>query len=208
MATAAAKPKADLDAAAPAGKGKKKLILALVLALVLAGAGGGFVVWKQKKAAAAAEAAAAAAEEEGDENTDEEGSTAKSAKASHHSVPIFVPLDPFVVNLADKGTDRYAQIAVTFEIEDAKFADQLKLYMPAIRSNILLILAHKTADELLERTGKEALANEIMKEALRPLGLEAEDPPHEGEKNKSKRKGKAKTPSPITKVHFANFIIQ
>lgn len=203
MATAAAKPNADLAAAAPAGKGKKKLILALIVILVLAGAGGGFVVWKLKQAAAEA---AAAAEEEGDESTDEEGSTAKGAKKSDHNIPTFVPLDPFVVNLADKGTDRYAQIAVTFEIDDPKFADQLKQYMPAIRSNILLVLAHKTADELLERTGKEALANEIMKEALRPLGLEAEA--SNSEKKMNKGKGKTKTPSPITKVHFANFIIQ
>lgn len=203
MATAA-KPKADADAAAPAGapvaagKGKKKLILILAIVLLLAGAGGGgMVFWMKKKAAAAA--AAAEAEDEGEEHV----SAAKTDEHKHSGPPTFVPLDPFVVNLADKGSDRYAQIAVTLQIDDAKFADQLKLYMPAIRNNILMVIAHKTADELLARTGKEALANEIMEEAIRPMNLQ----PEEGQ-GKGKGKSKSKPHNPITNVHFANFIIQ
>ena len=46
--------------------------------------------------------------------------------------------------------------------------------MPAIRNAILMILAHKSAAELLERTGKEALAAEIMRESVRPMGIEIE----------------------------------
>ncbi len=203
MATAAAaKPKADVEATAPApaapaaGKGKKKLLLILALVVVLlAGVGGGMVYWMKKNAAAAA--AAAAADDEGDDH----GGAAKAQEHKPSGPPTFVALDPFVVNLADKGSDRYAQIAVTLQIDDTKFADQLKLYMPAIRNNILMVIAHKTADELLARTGKEALANEIMEEAIRPMNLA----PEEGQ---GKGKGKGKPHNPISKVHFANFIIQ
>jgi hypothetical protein len=53
---------------------------------------------------------------------------------------VFVPLDPFTVNLADRDAERYAQIGVTLEIEDAKVGDQIKAYMPAIRNNILMAM--------------------------------------------------------------------
>jgi len=85
--------------------------------------------------------------------------------------PTFVPLDPFVVNLADRDADRYAQIGMTLEVEDAKFAESMKGYMPAIRNGILMILAHKTAGELLTREGKEQLAEEVAREAVRPMGI-------------------------------------
>jgi flagellar FliL protein len=48
--------------------------------------------------------------------------------------------------------------ALTLEIDDPKTGDQLKTYMPAIRNNILMLLAHKTAGELLTREGKLKLA--------------------------------------------------
>ena len=51
-------------------------------------------------------------------------------------------------------------------------ADQLKAYMPAIRNGVLMVLASKTSQELLTRKGKEKLADEIMREAVRPLGIE------------------------------------
>lgn len=196
MATAAAKPAKTDTVAAPAdaaavpvkGKGKKKLIIILAAVLLLLGAAGGGAAYFMKKKAAAA---AAAAEADGGEPAQEE----QEAKSS--GPPTFVPLDPFVVNLADKGADRYAQIAVTFQIDDPKFAEQLKLYMPAIRNSILMILAHKTSDELLDRAGKEALAAEIMAEAVRPMHL-SHDTGKAGEKPQN----------PIRKVHFANFIIQ
>jgi flagellar FliL protein len=39
---------------------------------------------------------------------------------------VFVPLEPFTVNLADREAERYAQIGMTLEIEDAKVGDQIK----------------------------------------------------------------------------------
>jgi flagellar FliL protein len=221
--SAAAAPGAEVAAAAPPAKGKKKLIIiiAAVLLLALAG-GGGAVFYMKKKAAAAAEAA----EAEGD--GEDAGAHGKKKDAKHDAahVPTFLPLEPFVVNLADKETDRYAQIGITLEIEDAKFADQLKAYMPAIRNGILMVLAHKTSAELLERKGKEALAAEIMRETVRPLGIELDAPEAEPRaaanddaadeadaetpKPKKKRKKVAKpaVESPVKHVHFSNFILQ
>ena len=44
--------------------------------------------------------------------------------------------------------------------------------MPAIATPILMVLANKTSKELLDREGKEQLAQEIMREAVRPMGIE------------------------------------
>lgn len=206
MSAAAA---AGAEVAAAPAKGKKKLIIIIAAVLLLAGVGGGGAVFMMKKKAAEA---AAAAEAEG-----EDGAPAAHKKDSHKAAgapPAFLPLEPFVVNLADKETDRYAQIGITLEIDDPKTADQLKAYMPAIRNGILMVLAHKTSAELLERKGKEALAAEIMRETVRPLGIEIEEPEAEAaddDEDKPKKKRKKKAPAadnPVKHVHFSNFIIQ
>jgi flagellar FliL protein len=121
--------------------------------------------------------------------------------------PTFVPLDPFVVNLADRDADRYAQIGMTLEVEDAKFAESMKGYMPAIRNGILMILAHKTAGELLTREGKEQLAEEVAREAVRPMGIIIEDE-EEYVDSKGRKKRRPPVYNPVQKVHFSNFIIQ
>lgn len=206
MSAAAAAPDAT---DAPKKKGSKKLIIIIaVVVLLLAGGGGAFFVM-QKNAAAAAAAAAA-----------EEGEDAPSGKpaAAHakdpKAVPTFLPLDPFVVNLADRDQDRFAQIGITLQVDDAKVADQLKAYMPAIRNGVLMILAQKTSTELLERAGKEKLANEIMRESVRPLGIEIEDEEAADEEKadakpgKKKKKKKAAEHNPVEQVHFSSFIIQ
>ncbi len=223
--SAAAAPGAEAAVDAPPPKGKKKLIIiiAAVLLLAIAG-GGGAVFYMKKKAAAAAEAAEADGEDAGGH-----GKAKHDAKHDAAHPPTFLPLEPFVVNLADKETDRYAQIGITLEIEDAKIADQLKAYMPAIRNGILMVLAHKTSAELLERKGKEALAAEIMRETVRPLGIEVSEPEAEPEaaakeeapkedadaegdapkaKKKKKKAAKPVVENPVKHVHFSNFIIQ
>ena len=199
---------------APPKKSKKKLIIIIAAAaLVLGGAGGGGYYFLVKKGADAA-AAAAAEEEEGDDAAPAKKVAHKAAKHSHRTPPTYVPLDPFVVNLADKDADRFAQIGVTLQVDDTKFADEMKTYMPAIRNGILMVLAHKTSTELLQRSGKQALADEIMREAARPMGIEinaddeaGDEEPAKPGKKKSKKKSKP-VHNPITSVHYSNFIIQ
>ena len=198
MATApAAEP-----AAAPKGGGSKKLIiiLAAVLVLVLVGGGAAFMLLKKKPPAEDGE--------DGAEATEAPAPKAHAKKSDHP--PTFVPLDPFTVNLADKDVDRFAQIGVTLQVEDPKFADQIKAYMPAIRSNVLMVLAHKTAVELLTREGKEKLAKDIMRESVRPMGIELDDDDeHEAaDAPKKKKKKKAHVENPISQVLFSNFIVQ
>ncbi len=113
MSNAAA---ANANEAAPPPKSKKTLIIIIAAVVVLALVGVGAMLMLKKKPAAA----------DGDE---EEGAPAKPAAAVKHdpkAVPTFVPLDMFVVNLADKEAERYAQVGMTLEIGDAKLGDLAK----------------------------------------------------------------------------------
>ncbi|WP_046115789.1 flagellar basal body-associated FliL family protein [Aquincola tertiaricarbonis] len=196
---------AATDAAPAPKKGNKKLIIiiASVLLLVLGGGAAAFFLLKKPHAEA----------EEGEEAA---APAPKAEKKVQHSLdpknaPTFVPLDPFTVNLADRDAERYAQIGITLEVDDPKLPDALKAYMPAIRNNILLLLAQKTAAQLLDREGKEKLAEQIRREASRALGYEIDEEDDEAadeDKPKKKKKKRAQQVLPISAVHFSNFIIQ
>jgi flagellar FliL protein len=183
-----------VEAAVPAKPGKKKkfLIILLVTLLLLAVAGGAALFLMKKKAAAEEEA-----DSDGDGTTQSQahGPVVRDPKV----VPVFVPLDTFTVNLADRETDRYAQIGISLELDDSNTGDRIKLFMPAIRNNILMVLAHKRSSDLLERSGKEQLAAEVLRETERALGIE---PAVAGAKPAED------TPHPVRAVHFSNFIIQ
>ena len=214
--------------AVPVKRGNKKLMIygAAGLVLAIAIAGGAIVYIKQR----AAHAAAAAGDDDG-----VAGDHAAAPKVDPKNAPVYLPLDPFVVNLADKEADRYAQIGVTFELSQGSSAEELKAYMPSIRNAVLLILANKTSRDLIDRAGKEQLAQEILREAVRPMGIEIAAPEPidkaassadisgahsaaasasasasasvESSKAKPKPKRMAQK-NPIHLVHFSSFIIQ
>ncbi len=206
MSTAAAAP----EAAAPP-KGKKKLLMIIIAAVLLVVvAGGGAAVMLMKKKAHA---------EEGEDGAETEQAAPAKAVVKHDpkAVPTFVPLDPFTVNLADRDAERYAQVGITLEVGDPKVGDQIKAYMPAIRNNILMALAEKTATQLMDREGKARLAEQVKRETSRAMGYEVEEPEapaaaddEDSQKAKPKKKKKkaAAPPLPVTGVHFSNFIIQ
>jgi flagellar protein FliL len=193
---------AAVEAPAPK-KGNKKLIVigaAAAVLLVLLGVVAMLLLKKPKNA--------------DDEGADSPAPTAKAAaQRDPKAVPVFVPLDSFTVNLADREAERYAQVGITLEVDDAKVGEQIKVYMPAIRNNILMALAEKTAGELMDREGKNKLAEKIRRETSRALGYEVEEPEdaeaeeEDKPKKKSKRR-KAEVVLPVTAVHFSNFIIQ
>ena len=194
MATA---PEASADDKAPAKKSKKLVIIigALVAVLALGGAGFYFLVLKPRAAAAAAE---------------EDGGEAPKAAAhdSHATPPAYLPMDNMVVNLADPGGDRVAQVGVTLVVADSKASDQVKAYLPTIRSGVLMLISQRTATELLTPEGKEALTKAIYREASLPFGGSAEEEPVEEEGSKKKKKKAAHAEYPVTGVLFSSFIIQ
>ena len=197
-----------------AKKGKAKLMIIIAAVLVVLLLVGGAAMFLLKKKAATAE---------GSEDSTPVAAH-KTSKVDPKHPPIFVPLDAFVVNLSDKEADRYAQIGITLEVEGTEFAEQMKAYMPSIRNGILMILAHKSSQELLERTGKEKLAGQIQREVGRTMGLDIEEPEAESDqatgsdgeepketvkpKSKAKKRKAAAEANPVHQVLFSNFIIQ
>jgi flagellar FliL protein len=198
MATAPAAPAANAaeDTAAPAPKagGKKKLLIMIGAALLLVlavGGGAAFYVIKQRQAAAAAAAA---------EGGEVQEAKPKKKKDDKKAAPVFLPLEIFTVNLADREAERYAQVGVTLELADSHVSDLLKAYMPAIRNDILMLLAHKRAEELQDKDGKLELAREIKHAASKPL---------EGDEHDADAKhDDAADEEPVRAVHFSAFIIQ
>jgi flagellar FliL protein len=197
-----------VDARPPSGQGKKKLILIAggVLLLLLLIGGAALFMLRQQSAHADADA--------------EDGADApvKSARADAKAAPVFVPLDLFTVNLADRDAERYAQIGMTLELTDPKVAEQMKVFMPAIRNHILMAIADRTAAQLMDREGKRSLALEVRRETSRALGYEVaeadgDEPVSEkagqGE-GKPRRKARRDPDAglPVKAVHFNNFIIQ
>ena len=186
---------ANNTAAAPAAaKSKKLIVIGAVLALlVVAGAGAAWFFSSRSHA-------------------EEEDGAAPARKESAKVVPTFLPMENMVVNLADPGGDRFAQIGITLEVSDAKTAEQIKQYLPSIRSGILLLASQRTSEELLQREGKEKLAADILREVSRPLGYtvpsakarseaQDEDPEDRAARRKADR-------NPVQRVLFSSFIIQ
>ncbi|WP_290873312.1 flagellar basal body-associated FliL family protein [Aquabacterium sp.] len=200
-------------------KGNKKLIIIIAAVAVLLLGGGGAAFFIMKKKAAEAEAAAAAEGEDGGEDhapkkPAKEAKKPEHGKDAHEGPPTFVPLDPFIVNLADKDAERYAQVGISLQVDDHKLAEEMKAYMPAIRNGVLMILSHKSSEELLTTEGKQKLAEEIRREAGRALGYDIEEPEEDepedenAPKKKKKKKKKVESYNPIVQVAYSSFIIQ
>lgn len=170
MATA---PAADAPAQKPKSI-KKLLIIVILLVVVLGAAGVGALLFLKKS-----------------QHSEEEGGDSHKAESHEPKAPpIFLPIDNMVVNLADPGGNRFAQIGITLQVDDNATSDQIKTFMPSIRNGVLLILSQRTTDELLQVQGKEQLASDITKEISRQLGYDS------------------KKSNPIQAVLFSSFIIQ
>lgn len=178
-------------------KGKNKLVLILIVVLVLVLVGGAAAFFMLTRSSGG--------DEEGGH-----GHVAPAKKADPKTPPTFFPLENMVVNLADPGGDRFAQIGITLEVDDQKTADQIKQFLPSIRSGILMLTSQRTSDELLMREGKEKLAKDILREVSRPLGYSVprEKPPKTNSGEGDEEDAPPPSVNPIRRVLFSSFIIQ
>ncbi len=173
------------------------IVLVAVLVLVLAGVGAFIYISKQRAAAA----------------LDDQEQPADAQQAEPSGPPVYLPLDNMVVNLADPGGDRVAQVGITFELRDAEAGETVKQYLPTIRSGVLLLVSQMTSEELLQarRQGKAGhwtfcvrrharLAAWVTKEA---------EPPKSGTDQPGKASERVRPGDlPVQRVHFSSFIVQ
>lgn len=139
----------DITSAKPRSK-KKWLLIGLVLLALAAGVG----VWGWMTYGATQHAAV--------------------AKPAPPALPVFVELDSFTVNLAD---EHILQISITLQVKRAEDADQIKLYMPQVKSRLLLLMSTKNAEGLNSAEGKKTLSADIAAQLRSPFvkGLAAPD---------------------------------
>lgn len=194
-----ATPAAD---AAVKPRNKKPLIIGLLVVVLLAAAGAAWFV-KSRQA----------------HEDDEDGDAPRAAAAARvdpKAVPTFLPIENMVVNLADQGGERFAQIGITLELADDKTAERVKAFLPAIRSGILIAISQRTSEELLTREGKDKLAADVLREVTRPLGLAPQRPAKPKPRDAHEDDGaddeaaprRAAPASPVRRVLFSSFLIQ
>ncbi len=169
MATADPKkisPDTDTAADQPKSSKKKKLmIIVLLLALIGGGLAWYFMVFNANKA----------------------GDSHEKVKTTVHTTPIFLQMDPYTVNLKPDG--QFLQATFTLQIETEAEVLKIKMFMPQIRSRLLLMLSNKTVEELSSLEGKKILGEEI--EAL------VEEPYETGLEH-----------TKVSNVFFTSFVIQ
>ena len=123
----------------PARKGKLKLILLVVSGLLLAvGISVGATWFFLHKA---------------------QSKPSEAAVASNVKAPaIFEPMAPaFVVNFNQNGRQRYMQVSITLLGRNQADLDALKVHMPVIRNNLVMLFSGQTFDSLATPIGQEML---------------------------------------------------
>lgn len=167
MSKAPGKPAAT-DAPAPAGKSKKKLFIMIGVAVLLLSAIGGGAVFMLS----------------GKKNTKEKESKVEVAKA-----PVFLALEPFIVNLQSDSGEKYLQVQMTLQVSDEAQSNVIKTNSPQVKSRLIMLLSSKDAAELLTPEGKDKLIKEIMEQVNLPFSAKAD-------------------PQKVSGVFFTSFVIQ
>jgi len=137
--------------AAPAApkKSRRGLLIVLALLIVVLAGGGGAAYWFLLR-----------------------GTPAEAAEAEHEpeAPPAtgVVPLEPFVVNLADPGVSRFLRVTLALVVADEAIAKELhedEVALLRIRSAIIDLLSQTQASELVTPEGKAALKTSIAEGA-------------------------------------------
>lgn len=111
------------------------------------------------------------------------------AKAEPPKPPVFIAMEPFTVNLQPEVGEQYLQVAFTLQVADQVQVDNIKLYMPLVRSRILMLLSTKKASELSSAEGKKKLQDEIIAQIKQPFAPQS-------------------PPQQVSGVFFTSFVIQ
>ena len=126
------------------------VILIGVMMLLMLGLGGGlFMMWNQMSALNTQSTA----------NASEQPGQGESIEQSLG--PIF-SLETFIVNLADKGGNRYLRVTMDLELGDPALEKELNKRLPQVRNSLLMILPSKRFDDISTVQGKMALRDEVL----------------------------------------------
>ena len=124
------------------------ILIGVFLLVVIAMGGGFFMMWNKMSSmnAAGGESEQNIAEDE--EAIDTMGPTKR--------------LQTFIVNLADKGGNRYLRVSMDLELEKEETGQVVDKRLPKIRDAILMILPTKKYEDIGTVEGKSTLRSEIL----------------------------------------------
>jgi flagellar protein FliL len=147
--------------------GLVKWIVIGLLAVLLLGGGGAAAWWFFLRTPPVEQA-------EGDGEGD--GADAGDAAASKDQKPKgdgIIPMDQFLVNLADKDASRFVRVKLGLVVETKKEGEELskeEVVKARLRSAILEVLSQQTADHLVTAEGKSELKKLIAERSNAALG--------------------------------------
>jgi flagellar FliL protein len=102
----------------------------------------------------------------GGNKTSTEGAThQKEEKASK---AVLVPLDPFVLNLAEQG--RFLKLTMQFELSDPLYQQMVEDHIPQLKDAIIILLSSKSVESLASPEGKLQLKDELLLRANLTIG--------------------------------------
>ena len=91
------------------------------------------------------------------------------------AAPLFVTLEPFVVNLAGD-VQHFLQVGIDLRVADNSVSDQIKVHLPEIRNGVILLLSSKKVEDLTDIEQKNRLRAELREVVNKPLGINTPPP--------------------------------
>ena len=153
------------------------VILIGVMMVFLIGLGGGLFMMWNKLSVLSSQTADIVKEQSGEDGGDE-------IPVEQMLGPIYA-LDTFIVNLANKGGNRYLRVTMDLELDNKNLENEVSKRLPQVRDSILMILPTKRVEDLSSVEGKTSLRDEIL-----------------GKVNSFLAQGK------VTNIYFKEFVIQ
>lgn len=141
--------------AAPSASGGQKptmfIILALVNMMVLAGVAAMLFLSRKQEAH----------KPNIDDVVKGELETSKKEGEEKEFIGKLVPLETFLVNLADSRGRRLAKVNMELEVSNSEAQEEIDKLKPKIRDIIIMLMSSKTYGQISSRDGKDQLRDEI-----------------------------------------------
>ncbi|MBF0477390.1 MAG: flagellar basal body-associated FliL family protein [Deltaproteobacteria bacterium] len=96
-----------------------------------------------------------------EEKKGEKGKEGEKGGGDNEFLGAVMPLDTFIVNLAEATGDRYLKVTMQLKMSDAKSKEELEKRMPQVRNDIIEMLTSKTYAQVSNYGGKELLRRQI-----------------------------------------------
>lgn len=148
---------------------KKPILLAVIAATILVAVGAGLFFAKDLLPEKLVAMLPWGEKEEGKEGEEKEE---KEEKEEEQKEMVTVELEPFAVNLAGPGFNRYLRIALFLSLHEEEDKERIHKAAPGIRDGLLMLLSNKRAEDLLTLEGKSQLREEIREHINATAGKE------------------------------------